>query len=110
MIQSRRRLLVSALLSFVLPYLAVCLATAIRSAAGTVAAIVAFIFLPGILTPLLPSWWDRVGQRYLVGNAADSLSFDQPGQLSTPVAALVLALWLAAFTALAAVVLNRRDA
>lgn len=105
-----RAVLAVSALSFVLPYLAVCLGTVLRSAAGTVAAILGFVFVPGIVTPLLPRWWEEQGQRYLVGNAADSLSFDQPGQLSTPVAALVLVLWLAAFTALAAVILQRRDA
>ena len=100
-------------LAWVLPFLAVCLATVLRSAAGTVAAILGFIFLPGILGPLLPSWWSRVGQRYLLGNAADSLSLShlpQPGYLSVPVAALVLAIWLAAFATLAYVALQRRDA
>lgn len=100
-------------LSFVLPYLAVCLATVVRSAAGTVAAILGFVFVPGIVTPLLPRWWKEEGQRYLVGNAADSLSFGHGGEpqyLSYPVALLVLVIWLAAFTAAAAVILQRRDA
>ena len=109
-----RTVLAAGLLAWVLPYLAVCLATAIRSAAGTVAAILALVFLPAIVTPLLPSWWRDEGQRYLVGNAADSLTFgsgaDAELYLSRPVAVLVLGLWLAAFTALAYAVLQRRDA
>jgi ABC-2 type transport system permease protein len=110
-----RTVLASTLLAWVLPFLAVCLATAIRSAAGTVAAVLGFVFVPAIVTPLLPSWWKEEGQRYLVGNAADSLSYGTGGPdaelyLSRPVAGLVLLLWLAALAALAYGVLERRDA
>jgi ABC-2 type transport system permease protein len=110
-----RTIAATSVLAWVLPFLAVCLATAIRSAAGTVAAVLAFVFLPAIVTPLLPSWWREQGQRYLVGNATDSLALGRGGPdselfLTRPVAALVLAIWLVAFTALAYVLLERRDA
>jgi ABC-2 type transport system permease protein len=113
-----RTILAASLLTWVLPFLAVCLATAIRSAAGTVAAVLGFVFVPAIVTPLLPRWWREEGQRYLVGNAADSLSYgsgttsgpDPELYLSRPVATLVLLLWLAAFAALAYLLLERRDA
>lgn len=113
--ETARVVLASTLLAWLLPFLAVCLATAIRSAAGTVAAVLGLVFLPAIVTPLLPRWWREEGQRYLFGNAADSLSFGSGGpdaqlHLSRPVAALVLLLWLAAFTALAHLLLHRRDA
>lgn len=110
-----RTVLASTLLAWLLPFLAVCFATAIRSAAGTVAAVLGLVFVPAIVTPLLPSWWREEGQRYLVGNAADSLTYGTDGPdaelyLSRPLAAVVLLIWLAAFTALAYALLERRDA
>lgn len=111
--QTIRTVLGVALLSPLLPYIAATLTFVVRSAAGAVASVLALLFVPAALGPLLPAWWREEGQRYLPGAAADSLSLghlDLPGQLSMPVAAVVVASWVAAFAAAAAGALLRRDA
>ena len=95
------------------PVIGVALAFVLRSAAGSVAALLGLVFGPLVLAPFLPQWWADHGQRYLPGNAADALTLprfaDSPEQLGTAAAALVVAAWLAAFLGLALLVLNRRD-
>lgn len=95
------------------PVIAVALTFLLRSAAGSVAAMLGLLFGPYVLGPLLPQWWADHGQRYLPGAASDSLTLpsfpDSPEGLSTWAAALVVAGWLAAFLALALVALDRRD-
>jgi ABC-2 type transport system permease protein len=90
----------------------VALAFMVRSAAGTVAAILGVTFGPLIIGPLLPTWWEEHGQRYLPAAAMDSLtlpSFSEPSALDTGPAALVVAAYLAAFVGGAWLALTRRD-
>jgi ABC-2 type transport system permease protein len=85
----------------------------VRSAAGSVAGLLALMFLPAILEPLLPSWWSEHAERYLIGAATDSLTLpalaDTPAALDRGVAALVVAGWIGASVGLALVALDRRD-
>ena len=94
------------------PVLGVALTFLLRSAAGSVAALLGLSFGPAVLGPLLPSWWAEHGQRYLPGSAMDSLTLpglaDANGLDRVP-AALVLAAWLALFLGAAVAALNRRD-
>jgi ABC-2 type transport system permease protein len=95
------------------PVIGVALTFVLRSAAGSVAALLGLLFGPYVLAPFLPHWWEDHGQKYLPGAASDSLTLpplaDSPDQLSTWLAALVLAGWLAAFLGVALFVLDRRD-
>ncbi len=94
--------------------LAVAITFVLRSAAGSVAGLLALTYLPVIVGPTLPRWWEDHGQRYLPGAAIDSLTLpalaDTPAGLSRGVAALVAAAWLGAALGLALVTLDRRDA
>ena len=97
----------------VLPVIAVCLAFVLRSAAGSVAAVLGLVLGPAFFGPLLPRWWEEQGQRYLPTAASDSLFLPRTSPeltLEPWVAALTLALWLAVFLGGAAAVLARRDA
>ena len=96
-----------------LPVIAVCLAFVLRSAAGSVAAVLGLVLGPAVFSPLLPRWWQEEGQRYLPTAASDSLllpATDPQAALDPWVAALTLAAWLALFLGGAAAVLARRDA
>lgn len=95
------------------PVIGVAVAFVLRSAAGSVVALLGLIFGPLAFAPLLPRWWQEQGQRYLPGQATDSLTLrflDDPAQLGIAMAALTLAAWLVAIIGLAAVVVARRDA
>ena len=93
--------------------LAVSLTFVLRSAAGSVAALLGLSFGPAVAGPFLPGWWAEHGQRYLLGPAMDSLTLpsfpDSPPGLGTGAAALVVAAWLAVFLAAALATLRRRD-
>jgi ABC-2 type transport system permease protein len=95
------------------PVLGVALAFLLRSAAGSVTAMLGLIFGPVVLAPFLPQWWADHGARYLPGPASDNLTLsalvDPSDRMSVWLAALVVAGWLAAFLGAAAVVLDRRD-
>jgi ABC-2 type transport system permease protein len=95
------------------PVLGIALTFVLRSAAGSVTALLGLIFGPFVLAPFLPQWWEDHGQRYLPGAAADSLTLpplpDTPEGLSTWLAAVTVAGWLAVSLGVALVVLNRRD-
>jgi ABC-2 type transport system permease protein len=95
------------------PVIGVALTFVLRSAAGSVAALLGFLFGPLVLSPFLPSWWGEHGQRFLPGDAMDALTIpslaDAADRLNAGAAALVVAAWLAAFLGLALLVLNRRD-
>jgi ABC-2 type transport system permease protein len=95
------------------PVIGIALAFVLRSAAGSVTALLGLLFGPFVLAPFLPRWWQEHGQRYLPGAAGDSLTLpplaDSPDQLSTGLAALTVAGWLALFLGLALLVLDRRD-
>lgn len=99
--------------STLLPVLGVALTFVLRSAAGSVAALLMLTFGPLALGPLLPQWWADHGQRYVPGAAIDALTLPQfatePGLLDRGPAALVVAGWLVLFIGAAAMVLNRRD-
>lgn len=93
--------------------LTVALAFVVRSAAGTVAAMLGLWFGPAIAGPLLPSWWEEHGQQFLLGSALDRLTLPAgaggPPELSTWAAALTVAAWLAVFIGAAWLALTRRD-
>ena len=95
------------------PVIAVGLTFVLRSAAGSVAAMLGLLFGPYVLAPFLPRWWEDHAQRWLPGAASDSLTLphfaDSPDGLSPGMAALVVAGWLAAFLGLALIALDRRD-
>lgn len=95
------------------PVIAVAVTFVLRSAAGSVAALLGLLFGPYVLSPLLPRWWQEHGQRYLPGPASDSLTLtsfpDSPPGLGIWLAALVVAGWLAAFLGLGLLLLDRRD-
>jgi ABC-2 type transport system permease protein len=95
------------------PVIGVALTFVLRSAAGSVAALLGFLFGPLALSPFLPSWWGEHGQRFMPGDAMDSLTIpsltDAADRLNAGAAALVVAAWLAAFLGLALLVLDRRD-
>jgi len=96
-----------------LPVIAVCVAFMLRSAAGSVAAMLGLVLGPAFFGPLLPRWWEEEGQRYLPTAAADSLflpTVDPELALGPWVAVLTLAVWLAVFLGGAAALLDRRDA
>jgi ABC-2 type transport system permease protein len=96
-----------------LPVIAVCLTFVLRSAAGSVAAVLGLVLGPAVFGPLLPRWWREHGQDYLPSAASDSLLIPElagPGGLSRGLAAVVLAGWLVLFLGGAAAVLDRRDA
>lgn len=107
-----RAVLVSSALAPVFPVIAVALAVLLRSTVGAIVTVLAFVFLPGILGELLPSWWQKYIDAYLPGSATDSLAIPHliETELGPATAALVLAGWLVAFLAAACVVIARRDA
>lgn len=93
---------------------AVAVTFVLRSAAGSVAGLLVLTFGPLAVGPLLPSWWQEHGQRYLPSPAMDSLTLpalaDAADGLGRGTAALVTGGWLAAAVGIALVVLDRRDA
>lgn len=95
------------------PVIAVAITFVLRSAAGSVAALLGLLFGPYVLWPFLPQWWQDNGSHYLPGAASDSLTLpsfpDSPEGLSTWLAALVVAGWLAAFLGVGMLMLDRRD-
>ncbi|HST64061.1 MAG TPA: hypothetical protein VLM05_02635 [Mycobacteriales bacterium] len=95
------------------PVIAVAVTFVLRSAAGSVAAMLGLLFGPYVLAPFLPHWWDDHAMRWLPGAASDSLTLphfaDSPDGLRPWLAALVVAGWLAAFLGPALIVLDRRD-
>ena len=99
--------------STLFPVIGVALTFVLRSAAGSVAALLMLSFAPPALGPVLPSWWAEHGQRFLPSAAMDALTVpqfaDAAGQLSRVAAAAVVAAWLAAFLGAALLVLDRRD-
>jgi ABC-2 type transport system permease protein len=95
------------------PVIGVALTFVLRSAAGSVTALLGLIYAPYVLAPFLPRWWQDDALRFLPAAASDSLTLppmaDSPEQLSTWLAALTVAGWLAVFLGAAVVVLDRRD-
>ena len=98
----------------VFPVLAVALAVQLRSAAATITAVLALVFVPAVVGALLPSWFQDHVVAYLPAPATDSVSISHlegaDAQLSAGVALVVLVGWLAAFLIAAHVVLEKRDA
>lgn len=93
--------------------LAVSITFVLRSAAGSVAGLLALSFGPVIVGPMLPRWYQDHVERYLPSAAVDSLTLpalaDTPAGLSRGVAALVVAGSLGAVLGLALLTLDRRD-
>lgn len=96
------------------PLAGLCFGVALRSTAGAITTVLAFIFAPAIFGGLLPSWWDENVADRLPGAAVDSLVYghlDESLAIMSPAAALAtLAGWTAFFLAIALVALERRDA
>jgi ABC-2 type transport system permease protein len=97
------------------PVIGVALAAMLRSTAGAITAILALLFLPAILGPLMPSFVEQEVFIYLPGAAAEAIT---PGtgdgesvhQLSAAAAIPVLVGWIAVFLGAAYALLTRRDA
>jgi ABC-type transport system involved in multi-copper enzyme maturation permease subunit len=92
--------------------LAVACGFVVRSTAGGIAALFGLLLvLPGI-GQVLPTSWQRHTLPYLPSNAGASIFTEHtdPGMLTPGPGLLVLAIWVVAALALAAVLLNRRDA
>jgi ABC-2 type transport system permease protein len=96
------------------PVIGVALATMLRSTAGAITAILALIFLPAILGPLMPAFVEEEVFIYLPGAASDAISPGTEGesahQLSAAAAIPVLAGWIAVFLGAAYALLTKRDA
>lgn len=85
----------------------------LRSAAAAITAAIGFFVLPWMLTPLVPLWVKENVFRYLPANARDSLLGQlEPGAstyLGQTSAVIVIAAWIIAWLAAAAIITNRRD-
>lgn len=86
----------------------------LRSTAGAITAVLGVLFLPDIIAPLLPAWWQENVLVYLPGAASDAISIGHLEQLPfalelEPAIAVVVA-WTVGFLLLAWVALTRRDA
>jgi ABC-2 type transport system permease protein len=103
----------SSALGPVLPLIGVALATMLRSTAGAITTLLALIFLPAILGPLLPHFVEEHVLIYLPGAASEAITNtgdDQANQLSPGAAIPVTAAWVAIFLGAAYATLTRRDA
>lgn len=98
----------------VFPLIGLALAVLLRSTAGAITAVIATIFAPSIIGPVLPRWWNENVLAFNPSSANDAIALghvdDSPLYLDTPVAVVVVVFWLVAFLAAAYFVLNRRDA
>lgn len=98
----------------VFPVIGVAAAFLLRSAAGAITAVLALLFVPGLVGALLPRRWQEDVLAYLPGSLADSvaLAHADPGNplYTDPVPALLLlAAWLALICGAALYSLTRRD-
>lgn len=110
-----RAVLLIGLLSPMFPVIGTCLAVLLRSTAGAITAVLAFIFAPGIFSAFLPRWWQENVIALLPGPASDSITIghldpDNPSYLEPAFATIAVSLWLVLFVGFAAFTLNRRDA
>ncbi|HSK93718.1 MAG TPA: ABC transporter permease subunit [Candidatus Angelobacter sp.] len=98
----------------VFPLIAVALGFLLRSTAGAITAVLGIVFLPDVLAPLLPAWWQENVLVYLPSAASDAVSIGHleqvPFALDQAPAIAVTVGWVAAFLVLAYVALGRRDA
>ncbi|MFC4565301.1 hypothetical protein ACFO4E_25890 [Nocardiopsis mangrovi] len=94
--------------------LTACTAVLVRSAPAAVVLVIALGTLPVVLARFLDPWWGDTVPRYMAGAAAESVAGlavpGTPGYLPTLPAVLVIAVWLAVFTAVALTRFARRDA
>ncbi|RZQ59759.1 hypothetical protein [Amycolatopsis suaedae] len=95
--------------------LAVFVAVLLRSAAGTIAALLAVIYLPAMFGDMLPAWVSEYVLRFLPGMAAGTLAELNPDPASPTylppwAAGLVLVGWIAGLALLARATLSARDA
>lgn len=111
---TQRVLLMVSLLAPVWPVIGSATAVLTRSAATSIASVMAMIFAPAMFGGLLPRRWQEDVLAYLPGPLTDSLSLpsaaSSPMHLEAPIAAVALLAWLALFIGAAWVTLNRRDA
>jgi hypothetical protein len=104
-----------ALLTPVMPLVGLALGVALRSTAAATTSALAFVFAPAMISGLLPAWWREHALPYLPGTLSEIVvgsHLPSAPQHGPPVwgAALALAGWLAAFLAVAWLVLESRDA
>lgn len=111
---TQRVLVMVSLLGPVWPVIGATTAVLTRSAAASIASVMAMIFAPAMFGGLLPRRWQEDVLAYLPGPLTDSLSLPSttasPMHLDAPIAAAALAAWLVLFIFAAWVVLTRRDA
>jgi ABC-2 type transport system permease protein len=93
--------------------LAAATAFMLRSTASASTAILALIFIPSILGPLLPTWVQENVTRYIVGIAADTFVIapeeTDPTYMEPWMAVAVVAVWLTVAVGAAYALLMRRD-
>jgi len=110
-----RAVLATGVLSPLFPIIGASLAFVFRSTAAPITSVMAIIFAPAMFGGLLPRAWQENALAYLPGPASDSVAIGHldPGAamyLDTPLAAIVVVAWLAAFIGGAWLALTRRDA
>jgi ABC-2 type transport system permease protein len=109
-----RTVLCDGLLAPLLPLMALSLGIALRSTAGALTSVLAFVFAPWIVGGLLPDWWQDNVLGNLPGAAAEAITMGHlpvaESDMAPGLAAIVVAAWLTAFLGAACTVLERRDA
>lgn len=110
-----RTLVLTGLTAPAMPLIAACLAVLIRSAAGTIAAVLGVLFVPGMFGAMLPDWWQENVLRYFPGIVGESLMTVEPAPgaltyLEPGPAVAVLTGWVVLVAVVAYTVLARRDA
>ena len=102
--------LADGLLLFVVAMMGVGLGAIIRHTAGGIAAMIAVIVLPSILSLLPPPWNGRIGRFTLLDAARQVAALHPAANLFSPgLSLLVLLAWPAVALAVAAVLITRRD-
>jgi ABC-2 type transport system permease protein len=96
------------------PIIGVAIAFLLRSTAGAITAVLGIVFLPDILAPLLPAWWQENVIAWLPAAASDAITIGHleqtPYALDVGPAIAAVIGWLILFLALAYLSVVRRDA
>jgi ABC-type transport system involved in multi-copper enzyme maturation permease subunit len=112
--EALRAVIAGALTAPFFPLIGACLGAILRSTASAITTVLSIMFVPGILSALLPDAIQENVLRFLPNNATDQLMVTRPDvesplHLDVLPAALLVVLWLAAFGIGAAVSITRRD-
>ncbi len=94
------------------PLIGAALGAILRSTASAITSTLVLIFVPSILSGLLPEWWRKHLITYLPQNARDALLNSEThvaGYISPEAAVLAILIWIAIFGGVAAILLQRRD-